>query len=81
VDLSGATIATSFPQIDLAGVDFSQAIFRAANLTEASLSRIIQINGQEYTLEAIFDDIIYDEFTDWPRGFILPPSATQTGLP
>jgi uncharacterized protein YjbI with pentapeptide repeats len=81
VNLNGATIASSFPKIDLSGVNFSGATFKAANLAEAILKRVIQLNGLEYTLAADFSDIVYDELTDWPRGFSLPPSAKLNEQP
>jgi uncharacterized protein YjbI with pentapeptide repeats len=76
-DLYKSTVATEFPQTNLAGVDFSFADFRAANLVDAILSQVIQVEGQEYTLNADLSSISFDEFTDWPPDYTPPASAKR----
>lgn len=57
----------------VAGVNFSNADFQNSDLTKMVFEDLIQVEDMQYRLKADLTDILYNEFTTWPTGFI-PPS-------
>jgi uncharacterized protein YjbI with pentapeptide repeats len=75
-DLSGVKMRDENPyDLYVPGVDFSDADLRFMNLSRATFSDIIQIEGLPFNLEADLTDITHNEFTNWPAGFTPPPSS------
>jgi uncharacterized protein YjbI with pentapeptide repeats len=75
-DLSNVVTAGKiFRPIDLGGVNLSGANLNSTDLSKASFSHIIEIDGVQYELRADLSGIIYNNFTSWPTGFTPPPTA------